>query len=328
MAFFTMRFDLRNPAFAQVPLADRYDAALDMCAFAERNGFVALILSEHHGSDDGYLPSALTFAAAVAARTTTLRLVIAAVVASLHDPLHLAEQAAVVDQLSRGRLSLVVANGYAPHEFAMFDQPLGQRVARVKELVATLRSAATGEPFEFRGRQVHVTPRPYKPRGPKLVLGGSSDAAGRRAAELELGFMPTTGEPWEAYRSAVIEAGRSDPGPFLGGTTGFVHLAEDVESGWEDIAPYALHESNAYGAWVAAAGLQASGVYRPFTSVEELRAAGMYEVVTPAALVERLQAAGPFATVGLHPMMGGIPPEVAWKSLRLLESDVLPQLCA
>jgi alkanesulfonate monooxygenase SsuD/methylene tetrahydromethanopterin reductase-like flavin-dependent oxidoreductase (luciferase family) len=326
VAFFTMRFDLRNPDFSGVSTADRYDAALEMCAFAEQQGFVALILSEHHGSDDGYLPSALTFAAAVAARTTTVRLVIAAVVASLHDPLHLAEQVAVVDQLSRGRLTLVVANGYAPHEFTMFDEPLNQRVARVKELVSTLRSAATGEPFDFRGRRVLVTPRPYKQRGPKLVLGGSSDAAARRAAELELGFMPTTGQPWEAYRVAVLEAGRPDPGPFLGGTTGFVHLAEDVEQGWQEIGRYALHESNAYGAWVAAAGLQASGVYRPFDSVEQLREAGQYEVTTPADLVARLRAAGPFATVGLHPMMGGIPPEIAWKSLRLLESEVLPQL--
>ena len=322
-----MRFDLRNPELAGTSMADRYDAALEMCAWAEHHGFVGVVLSEHHGSDDGYLPSALTFAAAVAARTTSLRIIIAAVVASLHDPLLLAEQVAVVDNLSRGRVNLVIANGYAPHEFAMFDAPLDKRVARVKELVATLRGAATGQPFAFRGRQVQVTPGPYK-RGAKLVLGGSSDAAGKRAAELDLGFMPTTEGPWEAYRSAMLEHGRKDPGGWLGGTTGFLHLAEDVEEGWAAIGPHAMHESNAYGAWVQAAGLGASAVYRPFDDVSELRASGQYEVVTPGELVARLKDAGPWATVGLHPMMGGIPPAEAWKSLHLLADQVLPHLAA
>jgi alkanesulfonate monooxygenase SsuD/methylene tetrahydromethanopterin reductase-like flavin-dependent oxidoreductase (luciferase family) len=325
MSLLTLRFDLRNPAFAGVSFADRYQAAVDMCAFAEQHGFVAVVLSEHHGSDDGYLPSALTMAAAVAARTTNLRIVIAAVVASLHDPLQLAEQAHVLDHLSRGRLSLVIANGYAQHEFEMFDVPLNQRVARVKELVATLRAAAKGEPFAFRGRQVQVTPGAFDPRGVRLVLGGSSEAAGLRAAELGIGFMPSTGEPWEAFRQAALAHGKRDPGPWMGGTTGFLHLAEDVEAGWEAIGPYALHESSAYGEWVQRAGLTTSG-YRPFADLAELRASGQYEVLTPSELVARMNAGGPFDTTQLHPMMGGIPPEVAWSSLRLLETQVLPHL--
>ena len=117
-----MRFDLRNPEFAGVSIAERYAAALEMVEFAERNGFIMIILSEHHGSPDGYLPSALPFAAAVAARTKNPRILVAALVSSFHDPLKAAEDVAVVDAISGGRLDVVIANGYALHEFDMFDR--------------------------------------------------------------------------------------------------------------------------------------------------------------------------------------------------------------
>src|ERR1700736_7014666 len=90
MALFGLRFDFRNPAFAGPSMPERYRAALDMVEWADQLGFVSVILSEHHGSDDGYLPSPLTMAAAVAARTKHIRISVPAVVASLHDPLRLA----------------------------------------------------------------------------------------------------------------------------------------------------------------------------------------------------------------------------------------------
>ena len=177
MAYFGIRFDLRDPGFSGVPLADRYAAALDMAAWADRTGFVSLTLSEHHGSPDGYLPSPLPMAAAVAARTERISIQVAAMVAAFHDPLRLAEDAAVVDLLSGGRLELVIANGYVADEFAMFGVPMEERVARTTEAIEVLRRAWTGAPFEHRGRTVRVTPSPARPRGPKLAMGGSSEAA-------------------------------------------------------------------------------------------------------------------------------------------------------
>jgi alkanesulfonate monooxygenase SsuD/methylene tetrahydromethanopterin reductase-like flavin-dependent oxidoreductase (luciferase family) len=321
-----MRFDLRNPAFAGVSIADRYAAALDMTEYADRNGFLMVILSEHHGSPDGYLPSALPFAAAVAARTKNLRILVAALVASFHDPLKVAEDAAVIDAISGGRLDLVVTNGYVLHEFDMWDVALNKRAARTTELLQTLQKAFTGEPFEYRGRTVQVTPAPVQPGGPPLQLGGSSEPAARRAARLNTGFMPAGEEIWEHYRAAVIEFGRDDPGPYLGGDTSFFHVTEDVDRGWELIGPHALHEANSYGKWMVEAGIGGEGGYTPFESLDELRATGQYRVITPQELIEELKAGGPFATAILHPMMGGIPPEVAWESLRLIESVVIPAL--
>src|SRR5689334_23554585 len=103
---FMLRFDLRNPAFAGVDLADRYQAALEMTEWADRHGALAVSLSEHHGSPDDYLPSPLVMAAAIAARTSNIAIAINALIAPFHDPLRLAEDLAVIDRLSRGRMNV------------------------------------------------------------------------------------------------------------------------------------------------------------------------------------------------------------------------------
>jgi len=324
MALFGIRLDLRNPAFAGVDGADRYAAALDMAAWADEQGVLFVNLSEHHGSPDGYLPSPLPMAAAIAARTKSIAIYVAAMVASFHDPLRVAEDAAIVDLVARGRMRLVIANGYVAEEFAMFDVPLSERAHRTTEMVTTLQQAWSGEPFEFRGRTVQVTPVPFTPGGPELVLGGSSDAAARRAARLGVGYQPSGGETWDTFRDECVALGRPDPGDHLGGTPAVTVVAADPDATWAAIAPYALHEANAYGAWATAAGV-ATG-YSSAADADQLRASGQYHVVTPDALVADLTAKGPFAFVLLHPMLGGIPPALAWESLHLIEHEVLPRL--
>ncbi len=319
-----IRFDLRNPSFAGVSAADRYAAALDMAAWADRCGFVLVSLSEHHGSPDGYLPSPLTMAAAVAARTERIAIYVAAMIAPFHDPIRLAEDAAIVDILSRGRLNLVLANGYVAEEFEMFGVPIGERAARTTEAVEVLQRAWAGAPFEHRGRRVEVTPAPHTPGGPPLTLGGSSDAAARRAARLGVGYQPSSAASWPAYRAACLELGRGDPGDHLGGDSSVTVVAADPDATWDVIAPYALHEANAYGAWAAAAGTDTG--YRSATDAGSLRASGQYRVMTPDALVDELTAAGPLGFAVLHPMLGGIPPAIAWEGLRLVEHEVLPRL--
>src|SRR4051812_46334975 len=171
---FGLRFDFRNPDFAGTSMADRYAAALDMAEWADELGCVNIVLSEHHGSPDGYLPSPIPMLAAMAARTTNVRFMIAALVAPFHDPLRLAEDLIVLDHLSKGRVDVIVAGGYVHEEFAMFDVPMKERAKRVTETVTTLKAAFTGEPFAYRGRTVHVSPPPFRPGGPALLLGGSS----------------------------------------------------------------------------------------------------------------------------------------------------------
>ena len=90
---FSLKFDLRAPAFGAAP-ADLYAAALDMCAWADTAGFDCARFLEHHGSDDGYCPSPLVMAAAAAARTRRMRIRVRALILPLHDPVRIAEDAA------------------------------------------------------------------------------------------------------------------------------------------------------------------------------------------------------------------------------------------
>jgi alkanesulfonate monooxygenase SsuD/methylene tetrahydromethanopterin reductase-like flavin-dependent oxidoreductase (luciferase family) len=197
----------------------------------------------------------------------------------------------------------------------------------MEETVATLRAAFTGEPFEYRGRTVQVTPKPFRPGGPSITLGGSSEPAARRAARIADGFLPSVPEVWDHYRDEVQRLGRADPGPCPIGDNRIVALAEDADRGWEAMAPFFLHEMNAYGAWNAAAEPEARGPYRTVTDIDELRDTGAYAVLTPDEYVAELKAA-PFPFAFLHPLCGGMPPELAWSSLRLLEHEVMPAFAA
>ena len=321
MARFELRYDLRNPADAGVSVADRYEAALEQIAWGEQHGFGAVTLSEHHGTDDAYLPSPLVFAAAVAARTEHITIRVAALIAPFHDPLRIAEDAAVVDQLSRGRLQLVVANGYVAEEFAMFAKEPSERVAAVVEMVETLKAAWTGEPFEYRGRTVRVTPRPFGDGRPPLFLGGASAGAARRAARIADAFFPTDATHWETYRAALVERGGPDFGPMPPVGPKFVHVSEDVDRDRRLLAPFVRNERESYGRWAEAAGLD--------TGFRRVGPGGVwddpeYRVVTAAQCIELIDGLGAEVTMPINPMMGGTPPELAWESLRRIVDEVMP----
>src|SRR5205823_8131722 len=98
-------------------------------------------------------------------------------------------------------------------EFEMLGVPPSERAARVRETVETLKRAWTGEPFEFRGRTVRVLPTPAQPGGPKITLGGTSEAAARRAARIADGFIPSEPPYWEPYLDECLKLGKPDPGP-------------------------------------------------------------------------------------------------------------------
>jgi alkanesulfonate monooxygenase SsuD/methylene tetrahydromethanopterin reductase-like flavin-dependent oxidoreductase (luciferase family) len=324
MAMFAIRFDMRNPDFAGVTMAERYAAALEMSEWCDRLGGVFVGLSEHHGSSDGYLPSPLPMAAAIAARTKSCRIGINAIPAPFHDPIRLAEDIAVTDLIAQGRLDITLVGGYVHSEFHMFDVPLHERPKRMVELVETLRAAWSGEAFEFRGRTARVTPLPHNPGGPALQLGGGSEGAARRAARIGDSFMPSEPQFWAYYRDECLQLGKPDPGEGYSGDTRVVTVATDVDKAWDDLGPYFLHETNAYGEWQVEAGI--AGGFHEVPDVATLRAEERYRILTPEAYVAELQAAGPFGFALLHPMVGGIPPKLAWEALELFEHEVLPQV--
>ena len=321
---FTMRFDLRAPDFGAAP-ADLYAAAVDMAEWGERNGCLAAIVSEHHASSDGYLPSPLLLASAMAARTKSLPIQVAALLVPLHDPIALAEQMAVLDVLSGGRVSYVCAIGYRAEEYAMFDRPMRGRGRRLEVCVEAMRRAWSGEPFEFEGRPVRVTPKPLQPGGPMLWMGGNSPAAVRRAARLGMGMMTQGGDSSleSIYRNACEEAG-TKPGLFLNPPAGTVTSAfvfEDPDRAWSELGPHLLHDARMYAEWM---GESVSTSKSVAPTVEALRAeAGAYRIFTPDEAVAHVRANGMLLT---QPLCGGLAPTLAWESLELIAAKVLPAL--
>lgn len=324
MAILGIRYDFRNPAIGGATMAERYSAALDQIEWADKLGFESLTLSEHHGSDDGYLPSPLVFAAAAAARSQNMRIRIAALIVPLHDPLRVAEDLAVLDNVSNGRLDVIFANGYVPAEFEMFGVEMSDRVPRLVEAVETMRAAWTGEPFEYRGKTVTVTPTPAQSPGVPIWMGGSSEKAARRAARIADMFIPSLPEFWDVYRDELAKLGKPDVGPMPPGSASYVHVSSDADAAWEQILPHAMHEMNAYGKWAAESG--AATGYQPVEDPEALKAIGMYQVMTPEECVDHIKGLGDYGSFMLHPLMGGIHPDVAWENLRTFEEQVLPHV--
>ncbi|MGE5156096.1 MAG: LLM class flavin-dependent oxidoreductase [Betaproteobacteria bacterium] len=180
----------RPPGSTAGPL---YRDAIALAEAAEAAGFDAFWVSEHHGFLDSYLPSPLTVLAAIAARTDRIRLATGVLVAPFAHPLHLAEDAAVVDQVSDGRLLLGLGLGYAVHEYQAFGVDRTARGAALADLVAFLRTAWRGEQFDWdgpcgRGRGLRVTPRPVQDPVP-IWLGGYAATAVRRAARIAEGYL-------------------------------------------------------------------------------------------------------------------------------------------
>ncbi|WP_322753093.1 LLM class flavin-dependent oxidoreductase [Frankia sp. Cas3] len=319
-----LSFDLRRPDFATASPADLAATMLDICEWADRLGFDLVYFGEHHGAEDGYLPSPLIASAAAAGRTARMRFR-PILLAPLYHPLRLAEDLAVVDLLSSGRMSPVFAAGYRTPEFDMFDVGLHERRSRVIEAIEVCKLAWTGQPFEFRGRTVTVTPTPAQRPHPPIIMGGGAEAPARRAAHLADGFDPAEPRAWDFYRDECLKLGR-DPGPWIPRGPTFLYVCPDPDAGWADVGPNLLHAANSYARWIAESAMGSSEWYPPIGSVDELRAGGAYQIVTPERCIAIARELGLDGHLILRPLFGGTDPKKAWASLQLFETEVLPYL--
>jgi alkanesulfonate monooxygenase SsuD/methylene tetrahydromethanopterin reductase-like flavin-dependent oxidoreductase (luciferase family) len=329
VAITNVRFNLVQPGGDPAGLSGRYRAAVEMAAYADEHGVDALTLEEHHGSEDGWLPSPLAMAGVVLGRTRRIGVVVSAVIAPLYDPLRLAEDLAVLDLAGGGRLMTVAGIGYRREEYEALGRDWARRGELQDEVLATLLRAWTGEPFTHRGRTVRVTPRPASRPHPVLLVGGASRAAARRAARFGLPFFPSAHLPEleEYYHARRAEYGTQGWCLMPPATTALLHLTEDPDRAWERYGRHLLYEARVYARW-GASGQRRSAVESRAGTVEELRAEGVYRMVTPRECLEFARQEGDGAALVLHPLCGGMPVEEGWRSLRLLCEEVLPGLKA
>jgi alkanesulfonate monooxygenase SsuD/methylene tetrahydromethanopterin reductase-like flavin-dependent oxidoreductase (luciferase family) len=291
--------DFRNPPRWHRPYDVLYRENLEQIAWAERLGFESVWLSEHHVTDEGYLPSVFPMLAAVAQRTETMRIGSAILLGPFQHPIRFAEDVAVLDQLSGGRLEVGLGLGYRRAEFEALDVAFAERARRTEELVEVARRVwADGT----------VTPTPLQQPEPPFWIGGSTESAARRAARLRCHFMP------DAYVSPeVIALYRSLSG-------GEVSINPSVYVGaWDEVAEHFLYQYNRYRDWGDEPQLESADHLprdRYIVGTPDVVAAGI------SAIAERTGCDRLF----FWARPPGLEIELANRSLELFAKEVIPRV--
>jgi probable F420-dependent oxidoreductase len=196
--------------------------SLEEVTRAEELGFDSVWMEEHHSVTNHYWPSPLTILAGYASRTSRMMLGTDIVVAPFHHPVRLAEDVALLDVMSNGRMTLGIAIGYKPDEFALYGVDLAKRGARFEEQLAIIRGLWTEEHVSFKGRYYTVEgrlePKPVTRPHPPLWIGGWGDLTLKRAATLADNWIPGPTADLRrllAGKQSFLEhrriAGRADP---------------------------------------------------------------------------------------------------------------------
>ena len=283
---FGLWYDFRNPNPDRSNEAF-YSATLEQIAWAESLGMESVWLSEHHFCDDGYTPSPLVLAAAIAARTTTMQIGTSLILLPLHDPIRLAEDSATLAVVSGGRFRLGVGQGYRELEYEAFHRKLKQRPSLLEEGIEILRRAWSGREIDFDGRRfqvpaVRVTPVAADP--PPLLLGGMSQPAIERVARIADGFLSTSNEHHTAYLEALARNGRPETdGAIYAGQ--WVIIDDDPERTWARIGKHALYQMNQYIDWGA---FGPKDQVPPFVDPTAILQGGAYELWDVETAVQKI----------------------------------------
>jgi alkanesulfonate monooxygenase SsuD/methylene tetrahydromethanopterin reductase-like flavin-dependent oxidoreductase (luciferase family) len=310
-------YDFRNPKPWRRPWDTLYEDLLSQIENTECLGFDEIWLTEHHFAEDGYLPSLFPVAAAIATRTRTLRIGTNALLATLHHPLRVAEDAAIVDILSRGRLDLGLTMGFRKVEFRQFDVEVdfNRRMARFKDVVHALRHA-----YGDTDLAQPVRPAPLQRPHPPIYVGAQAPSVLKALAPLGLPLILIGGADRLAiYRQAQSATGL-DPstiGAPIQSLGMFLYVAETREAAWDRVRPYARYAVEQDRIWSGKAAQQVTD-----DALKHFGLVGSPEDVANA-IVQRVLESQP-AQVCFFANPPGMPPELAMESLQLFATRVRP----
>jgi len=253
-------YSLQSPPHNPRSHEELYEEMLEEISFADQMGFDSAWLTEHHFLSDGYGPSLLTTAAAIAARTKKIRIGTGVLLMPLHDPVRVAEDAAVVDLISKGRLILGLGLGYRPEEFDGFRRSLKERKGRMEESIEILEKSWSDGKFSHDGkyykiRDLNVTPKPVQ-RPIPIWIGAFTEPAIRRAARIgaplyipAIGVIPIIKSLFDLHSSLLEEYGRNPEAiekPLVREIFISDKKSDDV---WDDIKEHVTYTAKGYASW-------------------------------------------------------------------------------
>lgn len=309
-----MFLDMRNPTRWRRPWADHYKQTLDRVAWAEELGADSIWMTEHHFFDDGYLPQPLTLAAAIAARTSRLRIGTAVLLAPHRHPVHIAEESAIVDLISNGRLELGLGAGWAPKEFEAFGSDFDKRYAVTDSVFEQVRRLLSGG---------GVTPGPVQTPVP-MWLGYQGPRGAARAGRLGAGLLSLNPELVAPYRAGLIEGGHGEGTARLGGVMEII-VADDPDQVARELIPHLAHQVSTYqqGRGGTAELDELAGEFS--ATFARTRSVPGLKVLTPddtAAEIRTRTDGLPVEHVYLWSSLAGMPDHIVERHLELLFTSV------
>ena len=234
-------YDFRNPPDSGVSHQYLYGEVMAQVKWLDTIGADLVWFTEHHFIEDGYLPSWIPVAGAMAAVTSHVRFGTDICLAPFNHPVRLAEDIAVLDNLSGGRVELGLGMGYAPHEFRGFGLPVSRRVSLMNESIEILQHCFSGERFSYTGKRyqcedVIIAPGYVQDGGPPLWVAAMSAAGAKRAAHYHTHFLPQghKAASFDTWVQALEASGRT-PADYRVGIIRSILVTDDRNTDWPAI---------------------------------------------------------------------------------------------
>ena len=231
-------YDFRNPPDSGISNQHLYAEIMEQVQWLDTIGADLVWFTEHHFIDDSYLPSWIPVASAMASITSHVRFGTDICLMPFNHPIRLAEDLAVLDNLSGGRTEVGLGMGYAPHEFHGFGLPVARRVSLMNEGIEVLQHCFTGEKFSYQGnryqfKDVLITPGYVQEGGPPLWIAAMSEAGALRAAHYNTNFLPqgARAKSFDPWVNALRKTDR-DPADYRVGIIRSILVTDDRNTDW------------------------------------------------------------------------------------------------
>ncbi len=333
-------FPFRNPPRWSKPFPQFYAEQLRQVRLAEELGYDTIWLTEHHFSEDGYSPSLLPIAGAIAGMTSRVRIGTFLLLLPLHNAVRVGEDAATVDVIANGRFDLGLGQGYAPSEFDGYGIPRNQRASRLEEGIEVIKGMWTQDPFSHEGKHYHLKnislmPKPAQTPHPPLWIGARGKKAVERAARLGCHFLGAADPTAQQVYDDTLRSYGRDPQDYYAAQLHWAYVAPTHDQAWDDTQEHLYYMLTWYGRWLVEAkdfkGDDQFGQLPPPAELSHTsrQMIGAPMIGTPEEVAREIEQSGKnmrttHLVLGMH--LPGLDPAKSQRSMELFAKEVMPRL--